>query len=97
MNERDIPTIKDIPEGFSKNYRKKPIVIQAVQWDGTMYCADLLHQWSRGDVYWDEGLRCKTLEGDVYVGVRGCYIICGVEGEFYFCAESIFKLTYEEA
>lgn len=95
----DLPTIKDLPNGIIHDYRKVPVVIQAVQWDGTMYLADFLHQWSRGDVFFDHTagyLTCKTLEGLYFEAILGAWVICGVEGEFYFCQDSIFKKTYEE-
>lgn len=95
MNEGDLPWIKDLPEGFVKDYRKKPVVIQAVRWNGTSYCADFLHQWSRGDVFMDGGLlRVVTEEGIVFATV-GSYIVCGVAGEFYPCRPDIFEGTHE--
>lgn len=96
MKESDLPGIRPLPEGVIKDWRKKPVVIQAVQWNGTMYIADFLHQWSRGDVYFDDGLWCKTLEGDLSASL-GDYIICGVAGEFYACKENIFLQTYDLA
>ena len=96
MKASDLPGIRDLPDDVIHDYRKKPVVIQAVQWNGTMYIADFLHQWSRGDVYFDDGLWCKTLEGDLSASL-GDFIICGVHGEFYACKPDIFALTYEEA
>lgn len=37
----------------------------------------------------------ETLEG-VMTGEPGDWLIFGVEGEAYFCKDSIFKKTYEE-
>ena len=36
----------------------------------------------------------KTLEG-IMTGNEGDYLICGVEGELYFCKPDIFEATYE--
>lgn len=93
-------SIRDLPEGVIKDYRKRPVVIQAVQWDGSMYQADFFHQWSRGDVFYDHTtkfLTCTTLEGQIFETKVGAWLICGVQGEFYFCQDDIFQKTYEEA
>lgn len=96
MHESDLPRIKDLPNGVIHDYRKKPVVIQAVQWDGTMYMADFLHQWSRGDIVLEDGrLTCYTLEGQIFETEVGNWVICGVKGEFYFCRDDIFKETYD--
>lgn len=97
MSDVDLPTLRPLPEGFTTKFRKKPVVIEAVKWNGTMYTADLLHQWSRGDVYFDDNsLWCRTLEGPLSASL-GDWIICGVAGEFYACKPDIFAKTYEEA
>jgi hypothetical protein len=79
-----------------KSYRKKPVVIQAVQWDGKNQseimnfcksCNFTSHDAAK-DLYID------TLEGKMKATV-GDYIIKGVEGEFYPCKPQIFELTYE--
>jgi hypothetical protein len=79
-----------------KSYRKKPVVVEAVQWDGknqfeiTSFCKSCYFT-SYGTV---KDLFIDTLEGDMKVAI-GDYIIKGVEGEFYPCKPKIFKLTYE--
>lgn len=55
-------------------YRKKPIVIEAVQLTRPM--------------------TVHTLEG-VMTGNIGDWLITGIEGEQYFCKDSVFKSTYE--
>lgn len=65
-------------------YRKKPVVIDAVQWTGTNHRGRF-----RG------GLVIKTLEGEHLANI-GDYIIKGVHGEFYPCKPDIFRETYEE-
>lgn len=81
-------------------YRKKPVVIEAVQWDGS---ADTANQFigERFGVDWrfaenSDSIIIPTLEGD-HRGDVGDYIIKGVKGEFYPCKEDIFHLTYELA
>ena len=75
-------------------YRKKPIVIEAVKWTGTITpeIEDLL-----GEVKVlpkGSSLLIPTLEG-VMEARRGDYIIRGVNGELYPCKPDIFKKTYE--
>lgn len=85
-----------------RRYTKRPIPIQAVQWDGTN-TAELL-KFSRDIrfVYHENDtnkvatqLYVHTLEGDLYAQL-GDYIIKGIKGEVYPCAREIFEETYEE-
>ena len=77
-------------------YRKKPVVIEAVQFDGTDKSIEwLLPELIIGEV----GRSCtrlhiKTLEGVMDANV-GDYIIRGVNGELYPCKPDIFEQTYE--
>jgi hypothetical protein len=77
-------------------YRKKPVVIQAVQWTGENnieilnFCSTC-YITSSGK---SKDLIVSTLEGDMSASV-GDFIIKGVKGEFYPCREDIFDLTYE--
>lgn len=77
-------------------YRKKPVVIQAVQWTGEnnteilKFCSDC-YITSSGKT---KDLIISTLEGDMLSSI-GDYIIKGVKGEFYPCREDIFDMTYE--
>lgn len=77
-------------------YRKKPVVIEAVQFDGTDSSVDwLLPQLMSGAIGRTHNkLFIKTLEG-VTEAVIGDYIIKGVQGEFYPCKPGIFNKTYE--
>ena len=94
-----------------KRYRKKPVVIEAVQWDGTSGGANTVIDWIEGN----EGCaryRCapdgctgtekghyvaiETLEGTMSADA-GDFIIRGVQGEFYPCKPDIFEKTYESA
>lgn len=93
-------------------YRKKPVVIEAVQWTGhnKVEIYEFLSGDSSGDVKPEgkhyrfvesegggpDGLWIKTLEGDMTVS-KGDYIIRGVAGEYYACKPDIFSETYEVA
>lgn len=79
-------------------YRKKPVVIDAAQWNGKNI-DEICSFTGRtgGELMYDHGrLLIKTLEGDM-VAESGDYIIKGVAGEFYPCKPDIFKKTYEPA
>lgn len=76
-------------------FRKKPVVIDAVQWAGKMQpIIDLVG----GDLPTfgdgDQSLRISTLEGDMKCSL-GDWVIKGVSGEFYPCKPDIFEKTYE--
>ncbi len=81
-----------------KKFRKKPVVIEAVQWTGVNkteiedfthlhleYCTDLTVQC----------IVIPTLEGE-HAATAGDYIIKGVQGEFYPCKPDTFEQTYDE-
>jgi hypothetical protein len=77
-------------------YRKKPVVIQAVQWTGENN-TEILHFCSTCYITSSgksKDLIVSTLEGDMSASV-GDFIIKGVKGEFYACREDIFDITYE--
>lgn len=79
-----------------KKYRKKPVVIRAVQFTDN---ADEIIKWAEGDVAKTEYptvLQIMTMEGDIKAHV-GDWIIKGVADEFYPCAPDIFEKTYELA
>lgn len=76
-------------------FRKKPVVIEAVQFLGI-----------REGVELPAGVVCRgpwpmypafiaTLEGEMQVGA-GDWIITGVKGERYPCKPDIFEATYEK-
>lgn len=80
-------------------FRKKPVVIEAVQWDGTIEGGNEIIDWAGNKVFWLKGwtsrLVIDTLEGTMEVG-RKDWVIRGVAGEFYPCKPDIFEKTYEE-
>ncbi|MEF9991344.1 MAG: hypothetical protein RR657_01585 [Peptostreptococcaceae bacterium] len=78
-------------------YRKKPVVIDAVKFDGTDESVEwLLPQLKSGEIGRSTGkLHIKTLEGIMQANV-GDYVIKGINDEFYPCKPDIFEKTYEE-
>lgn len=92
-------------------YRKKPVEIEAIQWEGGNYrkMFDFLTNGIMTDkpitTYEDSfyidhdkvvgGLVIRTLEGEHLANI-GDYIIKGVKGEFYPCKPDIFEMTYDK-
>lgn len=85
-------------------FRKKPVVIEAVQFDGSNMAEVLM--WVGGHasagtrlafVDPEHKLRIRTLESGEgsHVADSGDWIIKGVKGEFYPCKPDIFAATYE--
>jgi len=76
-------------------FRKKPVVIEAVQWTGSNLkeVFDFM-QWRNAGHDEKTGLFIHTLEGNHYAN-QGDWIIKGVQGEFYPCKPDIFEATYE--
>lgn len=81
-------------------YRKKPVVIEAVQWTGNnasdieafVGSRQTWETWEQFETL-DE-IRIPTLEG-VMTASKGDWIIRGVKGELYPCKPDIFAVTYE--
>ena len=83
-------------------FRKRPVVIEAMQFDGQVTIG--LANWLSGTrttpaAEWKHDAKAgtiaiRTLEG-VMVANVGDWIICGVKGEFYPCKPDIFAATYE--
>ncbi len=77
-------------------YRKKPVVIEAVQWTG-FNAGDLLafvHSSSEVRQADLNTFEIETLEGTM-TALLGDWIIKGVKGEIYPCKPDIFDATYE--
>lgn len=77
-------------------FRKKPVVIEAMHYDGTHECAKAICAWAGATfgIETESALVIDTLEGRM-VASRGDWIIKGVAGEFYPCKPDIFEATYE--
>lgn len=79
-------------------FRKKPVVIEAIQYTGENK-AEILAFATKSYPDHDHGtdsIYIGTLEGDHCASV-GDWIIKGVKGEFYPCKPDIFEATYEPA
>lgn len=72
-------------------YRKKPVIVEAVQWtrENEKEALSLL-----GETEHYGCLYIKTLEGTMFVSEND-YIIRGINGECYPCKPDIFEKTYE--
>ncbi len=87
-------------------FRKKPVVIEAVQFSGSNSNEIIKWAWQGfkvriGQKIGDptdpstfEGLIIPTLEGE-HLAKPKDWIIKGVKGEFYPCKPDIFEMTYE--
>ena len=75
-----------------KKYRKKPVVISAMQWLGDY---DEISSLQSKIIPMGTKIKIHTLEGDMTADI-GDWIIIGVNGELYPCKDDIFKKTYEE-
>ncbi len=99
------PVAETAQKGLTMKYRKKPVVIEAVQWTGSNLREVIdftgLHP-SANKWTWQEytevvrvsGLKIFTLEGPLMAAI-GDWIIKGIRGEFYPCKPDIFAATYE--
>jgi hypothetical protein len=76
-------------------YRKKPIVIEAMQFIGANG-GEVIRWADRGAVTDIDGgsLAIHTREGVMQASI-GDWIIRGVKGEYYPCKPDIFTVTYE--
>lgn len=82
-------------------FRKKPVVIEAVQWAGPTDTNRVLNWLSLLGVtlnaawrFHDTDITIPTLEGDMKAA-PGDWIVRGVKGEFYPCKPDIFAATYD--
>ena len=94
----------------ARRCQKKPVVVEAVQWDGSTADGEAIVAWIRGrsgDAHVATVSSETTEDGEQFeVGVdivtlegtmRACpydWVIRGVAGEFYPCKPDIFNATY---
>ncbi len=92
------------PQGGCKmKYRKKPVVIEAVQWVGGDECIQEIRLLDGGDRSRQisfvgippHEVAIETLEGTMKANFKD-FIIKGVKGELYPCKSDIFEQTYEK-
>lgn len=76
-------------------YRKKPVVIEAVQYTGTLMNLVELATFMDQEIIANDGkIEIPTLEG-IMTASLGDFIIKGIHGEYYPCKPDIFEQTYE--
>ena len=77
-------------------YRKRPLVIEAIQFDHKERWPACVIPWSQAGYQPRDGSwgYIQTLEGKMHV-MHGDWIITGVQGEHYPCKDEIFRATYE--
>jgi hypothetical protein len=78
-----------------RKYVKKPVVIEAIQYDGFNIgqINDFVGSFFKEPV--NKSPYIETLEGNMIM-TKGDYIIKGLRGEFYPCKPDIFEDSYEE-
>lgn len=84
-------------------YKTRPNEIEAYLWIGDW---NELSKWAdsvsdgNGTGFLYDGITgtliVRTLEGDMQATI-GDFVICGLDGEFYFCKPAIFHKKYELA
>lgn len=94
-------SVGETPSASGTRFRKRPVVIDAVQFGGSYPEGDLPEWWSiachKGTITRDgdlDLLYIKTLEGEM-TARPGDWIIRGIQGELYPCKPDIFAATYE--
>jgi len=78
-------------------FRKKPVIIEAMQWGGSVESGKAIEAWSGGRAIcreYEHGIFIETLEGRMTARARD-WIIKGVHGKYYPCKPDIFAETYE--
>ena len=76
-------------------FRKKPIIVEAIQWTGKNPLEINVFVDMRLDRTRDNYLVIPTLEGDHYAKKKD-WIVKGIKGEFYPVKPDIFEKTYEK-
>ena len=86
-------------------YRKKPLIVKAIQWNGDIeYLRNAFNQLTEDEIrIWNyvqinedkKTVLISNLKGETTVSV-GDWIIVGGDGEVYSCEDSIFRDTYDD-
>ncbi len=87
----------------AKLYRKLPVIVEVMQYDGTDESAKMILKWEGNKAirYFPDmqdpihKLTVKTLEGVMGVS-KGDYIVKGAVGELYPCKPDAFLASFEE-
>jgi hypothetical protein len=87
-------------------FRKRPIVVEAERFDGTIECAERLSREYASNVWpqfgntfethmdWTGRLYVDT-HGGLVVAEPGDWIVTGIDGERYPCRPGLFEALYE--
>jgi len=75
------------------SFRKRPVLVEAVQWTGDNLDEVLALGLTVTPAH-NRTIEIRTLEGTM-TAIPGDYIIKGIEGEFYPCKPTIFDESYE--
>lgn len=88
-------------------FRKKPVVIDAIQWSGgntdclSAFCGE--HDWTRADMRemaFDDPEQIIVYNKEERQWLQapvGHWIIRGIKGEYYPCSPDVFERTYDPA
>jgi len=83
---------------YRMKYRKKPVIIDAIQWKGGRDNVDEIKQFAGKTFFcwhiYTNSISIETLEGMINAS-KDDWIIKGIKGEFYPCKPDIFEATYE--
>jgi hypothetical protein len=97
-NECEDPTNRNRRTAMPR-YRKKPVVIDAHQWNGDDAALDAwldaLGVEDGSGLYGKNDSVCIETHEGTMTASPGDWIIRGVQGEFYPCKPDIFEATYE--
>ena len=74
--------------------RKKPVVIEAVQWIGNNL-SEIQRFYRPNEILIGDKIVIRTLEGTMTAD-KGDWILKGIKGEYYPCKPDIFAETYEK-
>jgi hypothetical protein len=75
-------------------FRKKPVVIEAVQWTGDNL-SEIQRFYRPNEILIGDKIVISTLGGTITAD-KGDWILKGIKGEYYPCKPDIFAETYEK-
>lgn len=107
MSSTSAPRVAVASSPQPRSFRKKPVVIEAMQWTpGDLESVGVMWAWlglEHGQEFSHGGglgskatFLISTLEGTMEAQ-PGDWVIRGIKGEFYPCKPDIFDATYEPA
>lgn len=80
-----------------KTYCKKPVVVTAIQYNGTN--TQRIIDFTQGQAFISQdipgGITIPNIGGDL-VATEGDFVIRGVKGEFYPCKPDVFASSYDQ-